>query len=144
MNKYVKIALILLAVGIIAGLGVFYWAFNKPHRDVAAEKAEFTIEAKAFFAEFQQDENAANSKYNDKVVEVSGSLFGVNPDEKGFSLILENEMEGVTCVLDSAYSAENSQKILGLSVGAPVKLKGRCVGLDLIQGVMVDNCVLIE
>ncbi len=144
MNKYLKIGLILSGIGVVIALAIFYWAFNKPHRDISSEKADFQIEAAALFSDFQMDEAAANAKYNDKVVEVSGTIFGVNPSDQGITMILEGEMEGVSCMMDSLYSAKNSQRILGLASGETIRVKGRCVGLDLIQGVIVDHAVIVE
>jgi UDP-N-acetylmuramyl pentapeptide synthase len=60
-------------VALVIGLGVAYYLWNKPHRDIAAEDAAFALTADELFDAFEADETAANAKYLDKVVAVTGS-----------------------------------------------------------------------
>ena len=68
MKAYIKYVA-LLAV-ILVGVGVFM--YNKPHQNIQKASSDFQLEASALFTEFETNEAAANEKYLDKLVQVSG------------------------------------------------------------------------
>jgi hypothetical protein len=47
-------------VALVVGLGVAYYLWNKPHRDIASEDAAFALTADELFDAFEADETAAN------------------------------------------------------------------------------------
>lgn len=54
MKKWIKVLLIAGGIGLIAGLGLLYWIFNKPHRDVAKEKG-IQLTAQQLFDAFRNE-----------------------------------------------------------------------------------------
>lgn len=144
MNKTIKIFLIVAVVGIILGLSGVYYAFNKPHRNVEDEKAAFTMEATALYDEFNTDEAVATPKFDDQVIEVTGAIAGLTIDGYKVSIILNDEMEGIDCSLDSMAIVQNKEIIDALAVGDNITLKGKCDGFDMIMGVVLTRCFIIE
>lgn len=133
-----KKILILVAVGAVIAAGAVYFVYNKPHRDVAAEEAKFTLTANQLFDEFEADEAASNSKYLDQTVEVSGEIaeLGVNDAGQAFViLVAENAMIG-------GVSATFGGEQAGLEIGKNVSLKCRCTGK--LMDVVLINCTVLE
>jgi hypothetical protein len=124
--KYIiLIVLVLAAVGAGIGLKMFF----KPHADIRKMDTAFKVEATGLLSEFMKDENAASAKYSEKVLEISGTLVAKNKLPNGTDLlILENEMEGISCQVDSNWSAANQAVIQALETGKPVVVKGICKG----------------
>jgi hypothetical protein len=125
----IKHAIILVLAVIVIGAGIGLKMFFKPHADVSKLKADFVVEAAGLISEFQRDENAATAKYSEKVLEIKGKLASKTKLSNGTDLlILENEMEGISCQLDSSWAAANQAAIQSLVPGGPVNVKGICRG----------------
>ncbi len=124
--KYIiLLVLVLAAIGAGVGLKMFF----KPHADIRKMDTVFKVEATGLLDEFIKDENAASAKYSEKVLEISGNLVAKTKLPNGTNLlILENEMEGISCQLDSNWSAANQTVIQALETGNPVTVKGICKG----------------
>lgn len=132
-----KTLLILVAIGLIAGLIGVYLYF-KPVRSVADEKADFSLTAGKFVAEYEKDEKAANAKYLGKVVEIGGTVSEINTDKNGTINInlAGEEIAGVSCQMFKDQK-ENTKNI---KEGDEVNIKGRCTGI--LMDVVLTDCVI--
>ena len=144
MKKGLKIFLIIAVVGMITGLSTVYYVFNKPHRNVEGETPSFTMNATALYTEYSSDEEASNLKFADKVVQVSGEIAELSIDGYQVSVVLNDEMEGVSCALDSMTIDNNKSAIDALKIGDLITLKGKCDGFDMIMGVVFTRCFIVE
>ncbi len=125
----IKYAIILVLAVLVVGAGIGLKMFFKPHADVNKLDAEFKLEAIQLMDEFQKEENAATTKYSEKVLEISGKLVTKNKLPNGTDLlVLEDEMQGISCQLDSVWAAANQPVIKSLETGNPVTIKGICKG----------------
>jgi len=124
--KYLLIAVIVFGlIGASIGLIMFF----KPHADINKLKTEYTVKAADLLAEFMKDENAATAKYSEKAIEINGNLVSKNKLANGIEvLVLESEMEGISCQLDSTWAASNQALIERLETGKTVAVKGICKG----------------
>ena len=133
---------IFLSLGImsIAGAAFGFYLFNKPHQSIADVKPDFQLDSKSIIGEFENNENAANKKFNGKVIEISGVVSEKSKDEKGkLNVTLEGEdLAGIGCVFDPL----SMSKAGNLAEGQKVKIKGVCTGI-LMDVVMVD-CVVVD
>lgn len=130
--KKLLIAALLLAV---VGGGVGYYMWNKPHQDIASATSDVTISANELLTAFQTGEEAANAKYLDKIVEVSGEVREVGQTE-GKTVVRLNagdSMDGVTCELDS------NPKRTDFKPGDQVTFKCTCSGF--LMDVVLVRCV---
>ncbi|RMG16057.1 MAG: hypothetical protein D6730_25600 [Bacteroidetes bacterium] len=137
MKKNLLILLILAALG--GGIAGFY-LFTKQHPDLQDQQPAYTLDASALFAEFEADENAANTKYLDKLLEVQGTVAEVSESpDGGITLVLrpEDAMMGVQC----SFLPEQSEAAKKLSPGSKVRVKGICTGM--LMDVNLSRCVLV-
>ncbi|PSR03203.1 MAG: hypothetical protein BRD50_06230 [Bacteroidetes bacterium SW_11_45_7] len=133
--RIVKIIGNILLVGFIIGIGFAGWLYNKPHRDIGAEEADYNLSANELFEAFLREEEQANKKYLNNVVQVNGSVKETSIDQKGrVSLVLaaeEADMGGV-----NARVGKDKQ----------ITIKCRCIGFesDLFKEVRLDNCSFVN
>lgn len=142
MSKTVKIALIVVVLGGIAAAIIGYKMYNKPHRDISQEDPDFTYTSDELYNDYSSDEEAANAKYLDKVIQVSGPVEMVEINQGGdINITLTAEeamMGGVSATVDSRFKSEAE----AISNGDQVTLKCRCTGM-LMDVVLVD-CSIVE
>ncbi len=134
MKKY----LIILAILAVAGMVIGYSIYNKPHQNIAKAGSDFQMTATELFDSFEADEAAANKKYLDKIIEVSGTVREVKTGEEGSAtVILEagSMMFGVSCQLDPL----TKHKRTDFKEGEAIILKGKCTGI--LMDVVLVRCV---
>ena len=134
MKKYLKYVLLLVVIGGVS----FYFYSNKPHKNINNAAVDLELSSTQLFTDFENNEQEANQKYLDKIVEVSGKVKEVSLDEEGnTSITLESgsEMFGVICQLDNLtkHARTNFKK------GEEIKLKGICTGV--LMDVVLVRCV---
>jgi hypothetical protein len=138
--KYILFALV--AVGLI-GLGVGFYLYNKPQKDISKVKAELSVDAKTLYLDFEENETTANEKYLGKVIEVEGEVVHVEILDNGNVIVaLLDEMFGVTCTIDSSYAIDDSKQILQISAGQVAAFKGKCDGM--LTDVVLTQCVPVK
>ena len=138
----IKYAIILVLAIIVIGAGIGLKMFFKPHDDITKLNTEFKVEAAQLMDEFQKEENAATTKYSEKVLEISGKLVAKNKLSNGTNLlVLEDEMQGISCQLDSVWTAANQPIIQKLETGNPVTVKGVCKGY--LMEIKVSPAVIV-
>lgn len=138
--KYaIVLVLVVILIGVVIGLKMFF----KPHADISKSKAAFQLEATGLIGEFELDENAATAKYSEKILEISGKLVVKNKLSNGTDLlILEDEMQGISCQLDSSWAATNQKTIEALETGSSVTVKGICKGY--LMEIKVSPAVVLK
>lgn len=146
MKKWLKIILALAVIGIIAAFLVFKFYINKPHADIAAAKAEYTLSAADLWAQYTSGSTAASEKYNGKVVEIDGKLSSVeNHADTTVTLVFvmdADEMFGdksIRCDMLPEWFAE----VKALQPGAVVKVKGLVNGFDETD-VKLSKCSTVK
>lgn len=144
MKKGIKIFLIIALVGLVTGLSTVYYVFNKPHRDIAGETPSYTMQANSLFNDYNNNEEISNQKYANSVIQVSGTIAELSITDNQVSLVLNDEMEGVNCALDSSTIELNQLAINNLKVGDDITIKGKCDGFDMIMGVVLTQCFIIQ
>ena len=137
MKPYAKYIFLALAALLVLGI----YLYNKPHKNVSRSEPDYVLEAKALFLAFEFDEAAANAKYLDKVIEVSGAVREVTEDEAGrLSITLDtgNDFFGVVCELQADVPWTRAD----FRAGQPVVFKGLCTGIAM--DVVLVRCVRIS
>jgi hypothetical protein len=120
---------------------VVYTTFLKTAPSMKNLEAEFKLSAIELYTEFDADENAANTKYQNKVLEITGEVVEVSSEEGGNPTIsLKTEGFGVVkCTLESVPSSQELERI---SIGGNLTIKGECIGMLL--DVLVERSMIIE
>lgn len=115
--------LFLLAVVVcLIVAGWLYYLYQKPRSGVKGEDADYTIAAVNLYQAFVANEDSANKKYVDKVIQVEGKVQQVETTQGGANVILASNVPdgGINCT----FSSKNELP----KVGDQVIIKGRCTG----------------
>jgi len=128
-KKIKKIIIVIFALGLVLVVGFFgarYYAYNAGKRDVQSEEAAFSLTTKAIITEFTTNVEAANKKYLEKPVAVSGIVTSVNATE---------------VIIDASVNCNFTTADSSIKNGQSVTVKGRVVGYDDLLGELkLDQC----
>lgn len=144
MKKTFKIIGILALIGFLAAAATFYYVFNKPHRNVEKETPAYILTAGDLYNDFSADELKGNEKYGDKVLQVSGEIVEISNSNGEVSIMLLDPMQGISCAIDSLAAVAKKDYISQLTIGDRITLKGKCDGIDMIMGVVLTRCFIVE
>lgn len=112
-------------------------------------KTEVAIPVKSseLYEAYQANEVAADQKYKDKVLEISGKVISIKANSIDDSEIIVNlnglidneyEIMGIRCCFDASHATDAAS----LSKGQSIKIKGICEGSLL--GVNINGCSLVK
>jgi len=126
MNK--KIIFVIVAF-VFVGACVWFgcYLYNKPHASAASETASSSIAAVVLYQQYAQNEQAADSMYLGKVIEVKGVLTEI--DHNGETDILELSQQkaggGVSCQM---FPHDAAATVTYPAIGSNITIKGKCTG----------------
>jgi hypothetical protein len=129
-TNFKKIILLALVLGLLgAGVGTYLWF--KPVAKISSMTTDLTIPANELFIAYEANEEAANSQYLNKVIEVTGIIREVKENEDGLPTVIfetDDLIFGVMCEFESKAGAA------GIQVGDLLTIKGICTGklLDVV------------
>jgi tRNA_anti-like len=130
-----KILIFCAIAAAIAGF-VGYKMWNKPQQDIAKAKTDVSIDAAALFVEFDANEDAANAKYLDKIVAVTGIIKNIETAE---STVIYLEAGAA----DNEISAEMQPDVKTvLKTGDKVSLKGTLAGKNMFT-LEIKRCIVL-
>ena len=153
--KIIKVALIVVAVGIVSAASIAFYMFNKPHQDVQSAAIDFTLTSTALVQEYLTNPQDANQKYlddtgNSKIMAVTGKVHSISRDMNNQVVVLlqdEGDKAGVSCTFSAATNASAEK----LSLGQTVTIKGVIragagydADLDLYEDVILEKCNTIN
>ncbi len=133
-------SIVLLLLFCIGGF-IGYSVYNKPHKNIQSAVSDFTLSATELYSSFEENEKAANEKYLDKTLQITGIIADVSKDKKGqLSLVLEagGLLGGVICNSDN-FSDNNGFD--NPKIGQQITIKGLCTGM--LTDVVLVRCVQI-
>ena len=142
MSKKLKISIFVVVAGLFVVFGAYYYTFLKPHKNTFNIKPKFSLTAEKLFQEFDDNEEKANSKYLGKIIEVEGKVVGVKKFNNNFEISLLDDMEGITCLVDSNYAIQQKSILDNIKIDNTIKIKGQCNGY--LMGVKMDRCVVVK
>lgn len=134
MIKKILFAIIILA---LMGGAYAYYQYNKPVASIENKKPDIVVLANDLVAAYNEDENAANEKYTEKIIQVKGITSDIVKEGTVNKIFIEtdNPMSGVICEM------EEGQDVGSLKVGDEVIVKGRCTGF-LSDVVLVQSSLI--
>lgn len=107
---------------------------------ISEETSAFALTADQLYTEYDANQVAADARYKDKVVTVSGEIQSIGKDVTDNAyLVIGGKMglDGVQCLFPEGQEAA----ISGLSKGQSVVAKGKVAGQP-IGNVLMRNCTL--
>ncbi len=132
---------ILIIVLLIVPIGLVFYTYNQPHRDINDEDSIISIMANQLFMEYEQNELAANIKFLDKAIIVNGKIDKLDTSSKNDIIVIfkkPDDFFGLSCSFDGGMKHLLSNK----SIGDSLKLKGICKGY--LSDVVLIDCIIIE
>lgn len=144
MSKLFKILIGLLLVGLIAGLAIYFFVYNKPHVNYEKAKPEMSISGETLYMDYLQDEESANQTYTGKVVQIDGVLYGTETaGELTIAMFSFGEgmfgPEGVRCTMLENHAAAINE----VGDGTPLTIKGYVTGFNGTD-VIMENCSIVD
>lgn len=122
MKKFLLLGFIAITL-----LGVYTWFFvyNKQHKDIEAAQANFTTSATSLITEFTAQKDSAQKKYNEKVVQLEGTVLEILGDDSTSSVVLAgNENYTLICEVLNKYNDQAQT----LKPQDKIEIKGLFVG----------------
>ena len=122
MKKFIYLFVLL---AIIAG-GIYYYSFvySKTHHRNAQAESSLIISSDALTNEYQTNEQAANAKFLNKAVEVTGSILSISKNQAGQTTILMGKADAFSNV---SITLSNTEPIT-YKAGDIITVKGVCTG----------------
>jgi uncharacterized protein YpmB len=128
---------ILIVVGLLAAIGggTAYYMWNKPAPKAENAKA-IVFQADDLCKEYGKDEKAADAKYLNKVIEVTGVVGDIEKNQDGGVLVVlqtSDPATGVQCAM--------REKTVAVEKGKAVTIRGFCSG-NGITGISLADCII--
>lgn len=128
-NKKIIKKVLLIALALLLTAAATTWYFvTKGFEDTAALKADYTVNALALMNEFNGNGSlnaAANSKYTEKIIDVSGRITAVEAADTTLNLKIENA-DGAYIAF--AFQQKDQAAVKNIKAGDSVSIKGSCNG----------------
>ena len=132
MTKNYKKFLVFTLLTIVVIAGIYWYIMNAGARNIETEKANFNVTTTAFSKEFTLDGSAANKKYLNKAISITGTITDINVKE---NLVILDEI--TICQFQKANNH--------LQKGIKITIKGRFTGFDDLMGELkLDQCVILK
>jgi hypothetical protein len=138
MRKWVKVVLILGAIGLLAAGATIYWYYNKPHRDVSKEQG-VQLSAQNLYDAFRTNEAEANKKYLDKAIELTGEVANVSTNQDG-QVIADFKTSDPMFFINCTFKTNPGE----LKPGQAITFKGICTGYIPDANVVINEGVLVK
>ncbi len=135
MKKIRVIIFLIIIFSVMGSAYAWFFVWNKPKQDVK-DAAAIPVLATAIFNEYSTNEKTANSKYIDKIVQVTGEVTNVSKNAEGKTVVLlktADLMFGVNCTMEEDAN---------IRAGEAVSLKGICTGY--LTDVVLIRCYKIK
>lgn len=132
-----KLILIISALGLAAGVYVWFYVYNKPHTDYENKPPDYIMTAKELYDRFVENPNL---NYTGKVIQINGVFQSVEDDDSLITVVFVfNEgmfgSEGVRCTFIPRFN----EQLRKLKAPGPISLKGFCSGYNGTD-VILEHC----
>lgn len=118
----------LLLAGILlllTAIGIAWYLFTDKFEDTAKTEAAYTVTALDLIQEFKKNDSAANKKYADKILNVTGRITSIEPADSSVNLKI-TDPEGSYIIF--AFQQKDMTLAKNIKQGDSVAIKGSCSG----------------
>ncbi|MEI9911308.1 MAG: hypothetical protein WDO71_17590 [Bacteroidota bacterium] len=122
-RKRILVSLLVLAV---IAAGIYWYVATDTYSDTKDRKAAYTVNAFDFIQEFQQNDSAANVKYADKIVTVTGRVSAIEAADTTLNIKFIDTITGSYAIF--AFQQQHLAEAKTVKVGDSVSIKGSCSG----------------
>ena len=136
MKSWKKILIGLSVIALAAAAYGLYLYAKKP-ADVRTLTAKYNLTAVTLLEDFNKDETAANKKYVDKVITVSGKVSEVKIEPTGQATVILDSGDPMAAITCSFYDDE-ARSLKKIKKGDEIVVKGKCTGK--LMDVVLNKC----
>lgn len=140
---------ILAGIFILIAVAVFaiWYIFNLKFEDTAAQKPNYEVNGIGLLNEFIKDDSAANKKYTEKIITVSGQVSEVETADSTINIKMADTLTDAYIIF--AFQENNIKDANLLKEGDTVSIKGSCSGGTYSQilethYISFKRCILIK
>jgi hypothetical protein len=120
-----KLLIVFVVLAAIAA-GIYGYIATEKFADTKDRKAAFSVSAIDFIREFEKSDSAANKKYTDKIITVSGTVSEIEPADTTVNIKFIDTTSGSYAIF--AFQEQHIAEAKTLKVGDSVSIKGSCSG----------------
>jgi hypothetical protein len=106
----------------------------------AAAGGALKVTAAQFYKAYEDDEDRADRRYKNKVLEVTGTFHEVDFTGEAYVVLLRAGGEGDTVDCEFAKNPQTRARLVRLKPGDTVTIRGKCLG----GGSTIEACVLVQ
>lgn len=121
-----KIILLSGSILLLAGIGIYWYVATEKFSDTKDRKAAFSVNAADFIKEFEKDITAANNKFAEKIVSVSGIVSETESADTTVNIKITDTRTGSYIIF--AFQDQHIEEAKTLKPGDSVTIKGSCSG----------------
>lgn len=113
-----------ISAGSLLGIALIVYAYfaTLRHEDTASLTIDHTVDAIPFIKEFEKDYQAANKKYDEKIIAVKGIITATEPADTTMNIKMEDTTTGSYLIF--AFQQQHMADAKRLKEGNSVVIKG--------------------
>ena len=142
MKKLLKIAVILAIIGVLSAMYVWFFVYNKPHRNYQTAEVDFTLPAQMCYNQYVNRADEA-IQYTGKVLQIDGIPSSIEKTDSTVIIVFAYNTgmfgdEGIRCSVLPDYQ----DKVEEIKLMKQVVMKGYCAGYNGTD-VILEYCSII-
>ncbi len=144
MKTFLKIIAGLAVIGLIAGVAIYVFLYNKPHPDYEKMSPVYTLNAVDLYNAYKANPQDANKKFTGQLIEITGPQSKTEVSDSLVVVVYSFSQgafgdEGIRCSM----LPDQKDKARNLKAGDPVRIKGYCTGFNDTD-VILEQCSIIK
>ncbi|MDP4262726.1 MAG: hypothetical protein Q8941_09365 [Bacteroidota bacterium] len=120
-----RILIGILVIVVILG-GIYWYVATEKFSDTKVRKAAYTLNALDFIREFQQNTNAANQKYTDKIITLNGKVAEIEAADTTLNIKFIDPATASYAIF--AFQQQHLAEAKTIKIGDSISIKGSCSG----------------
>ncbi len=125
-NFLLKKILIAALILMLIAAGLYWYIANEKFSDTSKRRASYRISAIEFIKEFQQNDSAANKKYTDKIIIVTGTVSEIEMADTTINIKFIDTTTGSYAIF--AFQEQHVAEAKTIKKGDTISIKGSCSG----------------
>ncbi len=143
MKNWLKVFALAAIVGTIAIAYMWFFVYNKPHKNIEEANPDYVISAANCYNHYSQGKNTKEKNYTGKVLQITGETTSVESHDSTAIVVFAFNTgmfgdEGIRCTMLPSYK----DIVLKLKYNESITVKGYCAGYNETD-VILEQCSII-
>ncbi len=143
MKNWLKVFAFAAIIGSMAIAYMWFFVYNKPHRDIEKSNPDYVISAAECYNHYAKGKNTEENNYTGKVLQISGMPTSIESNDSTVVVVFAFNSgmfgdEGIRCTMLQSHN----ERALQLSSSGSVIIKGFCSGYNDTD-VIIEQCSII-